>query len=98
MRDKRQKILEDPEAYRQSVIERKRPDDFDDLTEVEQEQILQNLESVVASINPQDLKLEIVELDRLIIQAKRLEQREVESKLVKLKQVLTDRGLFGDPK
>ncbi len=98
MRDKRQKILEDPEAYRQSVIERKRPDDFDDLTEAEQEEILQNLESVVASVNPQDLKAEIVELERLILQAKRLEQREVESKLVKLKQVLTDRGLFGDPK
>ena len=37
MRDRREKILDDPEAYRQEQIERRVPDDFDDLTEEEQQ-------------------------------------------------------------
>lgn len=98
MRDKRQKILEDPEGYRQSVINRRRPEDFDDLPETEQQQILDELESVVASVNPQDLREEIVQLERLVNYAKHLEEREIESKLVKLKQAITDEGLFTDPK
>ena len=36
-------------------------------------------------------------LNRLIDQAKQLEQREVESKLVKLKSVLSEQGFFSDP-
>jgi superfamily II DNA or RNA helicase len=98
MRDKRQKILEDPEGYRQSVISRKRPDDFDDLTEEEQEKILSDLESVVASVNPHDLREEIVQIERLVRLAKHLEEREIESKLVKLKEALTKQGVFNDPK
>ena len=39
MRDKRQRILEDPEKYRQEQIAKKLPDDFEDLTEEEQEEI-----------------------------------------------------------
>lgn len=98
MRDKRQKILDDPEGYRRSVISRKQPDDFDELTEADQQQILDELESVVASVNPQDLREEIVQLDRLVIYAKRLEAGEIESKLVKLKQAITEEGIFADPK
>ncbi|MCG8366324.1 MAG: DUF3883 domain-containing protein, partial [Pseudanabaenales cyanobacterium] len=98
MCDKRHKILEDPEGYRQSVISRRRPDDFDDLTESEQQQILEELESVVASINPHDLREEITQLERLVRLAKHLEEREIESKLVKLKNVITKEGLFTDPK
>ena len=98
MRDKRQKILEDPEGYRQSVISRKRPDDFEDLTEEEQEKILSDLESVVASVNPHDLREEITQIERLVRLAKHLEDREVESKLVKLREALTKQGVFNDPK
>src|ERR1700704_5153533 len=36
MRERRERILEDPEAYRQQQIERRVPEDFDDLTEEEQ--------------------------------------------------------------
>src|SRR5262245_23740338 len=36
MRDKRRKILEDPEGYRREQIERRLPDDFEDLPEDEQ--------------------------------------------------------------
>ncbi len=98
MKDRREKILEDPEAYRQQKINSKLPDDFDDLTEQEQQNILTNLENVVASIDPQDLRDEIVELTKLIRMALELETGEVESKLVKLKEVINKYRLFDDPK
>ncbi|MDX2242241.1 MAG: DUF3883 domain-containing protein [Leptolyngbyaceae cyanobacterium bins.302] len=98
MRDKRQRILEDPDGYRQNQINRRLPEDFDDLTEEDQERIISDLESVVASVNPHDLREEILQLNKLIGQAQHLEDREVESKLVRLKQLLKDEGLFQDPK
>ncbi len=98
MRDKRQHILDDPEGYRQEQIARKLPDDFDELPEDEQAEILDILEGAVASVNPADLRLEIARLTRLINEAKALEVREVETKLGKLRQTLTDQGVFADPK
>ena len=40
MQAKRAKILENPEAYRQEQLKKRLPDDFDDLPEEEQEEIL----------------------------------------------------------
>ncbi|MFH1743040.1 MAG: helicase-related protein [bacterium] len=96
MRDKRQKILDDPEAYRQEQIEKRIPEDFDDLPDDEREEILQKLEEIVASVDPAALKEEILQLGKLIQQALELEQREIESKLVRLREVITDRGVFED--
>ena len=96
MKLKREKILEDPEGYRQEQMLKRVPDDFEDLPEDEQQEILDNLESVVASINPDDLRDEIHELGILVTQACELERREVESKLTKLKDVITEEGLFSD--
>jgi superfamily II DNA or RNA helicase len=98
MRDKRQKILDDPEAYRQQQINKKLPEDYEDLPEEEQQQIADALEEVVASIDPANLKEEIFQIGKLIDQARLLEKREVESKLVKLREVLNDYGIFNDPK
>ena len=39
MRDKRQKILADPEKYRREQIEDRLPEDFDDLPEDERQEI-----------------------------------------------------------
>src|SRR5271170_2889866 len=97
MRDKRQKILADPEKYRKEQIEDKLPDDFDDLPEDEQMQIEATLEGVVASVDPAALREEIQDIGRLVEQAKALEGREVESKLVKLRKVLSDNNIFNDP-
>lgn len=94
MRDKRQRILDDPDGYRQEQISKKLPDDFEDLTEEEQQKIIGDLEAVVASIDPNDLRDEIVQINKLISQAQHLEKREIESKLVKLKDVITQRGIF----
>jgi len=98
MRDKRERILEDPEAYREEQIAKKVPEDFDDLPEDEQQKIVAALEEVVASVDPAALREEIVQLEKLIGQAKALEQREVESKLLKLRKVITEQGVFDDPK
>lgn len=96
MKDKREKILENPQAYRQEQINKKLPEDFDELTEQEQQEILNDLENVVASVDPQDLRDEIIELKKLIKMALALEEREIESKLVKLKEVINNYNLFED--
>lgn len=98
MKEKREKILADPLGYRQEQILKNVPDEFDDLPEDEQQDILASLESIVASVDPAALKEEILQLTKLIDQARLLEQREVESKLVRLKEVITERGVFQDPK
>ncbi len=98
MKGRREQILADPEKYRQDQIDRRLPDDFDDLTEEEQQEIVAQLEDVVASYNPIDLRAEIADLTSLIDRAKRLEQRGGESKLVKLRAILAEQGIFSDPK
>ena len=98
MKNKREKILADPEGYRQDQIARKLPEDFDDLPEEERGEITAQLEDVVASVDPIALREEILQLGKLIVQACELEEREVERKLVVLKSVLTKRGVFNDPK
>ncbi len=98
MRDKRQKILDDPVGYRQEQIAKRVPDDFDELEEEEQQSIIDELESVVISVDPSTLRDEIIEFNRLIALAQTLEAREIESKLVKLKELLTHQGVFADPK
>ena len=98
MKEKREKILADPEGYRRQQIERKIPEDFDDLPEEEQQEIISELEDVVASVDPVVLRAEIFELGKLIQQARALEKKEVETKLLKLKEVLTAQNFFKDPK
>jgi SNF2 family DNA or RNA helicase len=98
MRDKRQKILADPEKYRKEQIEDRLPDDFDDLPEDEQMEIEARLEGVVASIDPIALREEIQRLGKLVEHARSLEGREIESKLVRLRKVLSDNNVFNDPK
>jgi superfamily II DNA or RNA helicase len=98
MRDKRQRILADPEKYRREQIEDRLPEDFDDLPEDEQMEIEARLEGVVASVEPAALREEIQRIGQLVDQACVLERREIESKLVKLRKVLSDNNVFSDPK
>jgi superfamily II DNA or RNA helicase len=97
MQDKRQAILDDPAKYKRDQVEKKKPADFDDLPEAEQQKIIEDLESVVASVDPAALRAEILELEGLIKSAIELEGREVESKLSRLKDELVKRGIFDDP-
>jgi superfamily II DNA or RNA helicase len=98
MRARREKILADPESYRRDQIERRVPEDFDDLTEEEQQRILGQLEAEVLSADPAVLREEIARLTRLIDQARGLEGRDTQSKLIRLRAVLTEQGIFRDPK
>ncbi len=98
MRDKRRKILEDPERYRQEQIDRRLPDDFEDLTEEEQAKIVTSAEETVLAVDPMALREEIQRLDKLVDQARALEKREIESKLNKLKQVLNEQQILSDPR
>src|ERR1700730_10823165 len=82
MRDKRQKILADPEGYRRQQMINRLPDDFDDLPEDEQQKGFDDLEEVVASVNPAALRTEIMQPTKLIDQARLLEKQEVETKLL----------------
>ncbi len=97
MKARREEILEDPEAYRRQRIERRIPDDFDELPESEQAELLTRLEEEVLSVDPTALREDIVRLTALVRQAKDLEGRSVGTKLAKLKSVLTDHGVFDDP-
>ncbi|MBV8855356.1 MAG: DUF3883 domain-containing protein [Acidobacteria bacterium] len=98
MRNKRQRILDDPAGYREEQMARRVPEDFDELPEDEQQEILDKLEEIVASIDPIALRQEIRQLDDLIAKAAALEHREVESKLAKLREVITNEGIFKNPK
>ncbi len=52
MKEKRERILADPEGYRQQQIDKRLPDDFDDLPDEEQQEIIAELEDVVVSVRP----------------------------------------------
>ncbi|MEX2234021.1 MAG: helicase-related protein [Cyclobacteriaceae bacterium] len=98
MKIKREDILRDPEAYKQKQILNKLPENFEDLTDAEQQAIIESLEDAVITYDPNDLRIDIDKLSRLIDQAKQLEAREIENKIVRLKEVLTKQGVFSDPK
>src|SRR5215470_14844277 len=55
MKAKREQILKDPEKYRQEQIAKRLPEDFDELPEEEQQELIAELEDVVVSFNPDDL-------------------------------------------
>jgi superfamily II DNA or RNA helicase len=98
MRERRQRILEDPEKFRKQQIDKALPEDFDDLPDEEQQKILTDLENVVVSLDPAQLRSEIQELTALIDESRALERSEVESKMKKLREVLKEWGIFDDPK
>ena len=94
MRDKRKKILEDPRDYLRKQMEI--PEDLDDLPEDERDEYIEEIENAAISFDPTLLKEEILQIGRLIDQARALEHREIESKLVKLKNVLAEQEIFSN--
>lgn len=98
MQRRREEILKDPDKHRREQIAKRLPENFDDLPEEERQERMTDAENVVASVNPADLREEIATLRRLVAKAGTLEEREVESKLAKLKALLTSEGIFADRK
>lgn len=99
MKATRENILKDPEGYRQRQLNKKleKYEDFDELPEEEQAKILEQMEEIVADVDPIALKEDIAQLTQLIEHAQILETREIESKLATLKEQLTSQGVFKDP-
>jgi superfamily II DNA or RNA helicase len=95
MRDKRKKILENPREYLRKQLDI--PEDLDDLPEEEREEYIEAIENAAISFDPTVLKEEIQQINRLIDDARALEQREIESKLAKLKKVLAELNIFSEP-
>ena len=56
MCERREKILADPEKYRREQIEKRIPDDFEDLDEEDQQRIIAQLEDEVLSYDPAVLR------------------------------------------
>ena len=98
MKEKREKILRDPAAHRADQIQRKLPEDFEDLEEFDRQRIMDELEGAVVSVRPEDLHEEITQLNHLINIAKDLEAKGIETKLQKLRNLMMDKGFFTDPK
>lgn len=98
MRDRRQRILDDPEAYRQEQIDRRLPDDFEELTEDDRQKLIEDLEDEVLTIDPASLREEIGRLTNLIEHGEQLEVRNIQTKLQKLKAILDEEGIFDNPK
>lgn len=97
MKDKRQAILDDPQKYIDEQKRKQLPDNYEDLPDEEQQRIMADLEDFVMFFDPDDLREEIVKLADLINMAEALEAREVETKLARLKEEITQRGIFEDP-
>ncbi len=97
MKEKREQILKDPEKFRQEQIARRLPEDFEEWPEEEQQELIAELEDIVVSFRPEDLREEIAELNAIIRQAKGLEESEREVKVRRLKALLRDCGVFEDP-
>ncbi len=95
MRDKRRKVLENPREFLRKQLDI--PEDLDDLPEDERDEYIEQIENAALSFDPKVLRDEIQDIGRLINQARALELREVESKLVKLKSVLADNEVFANP-
>jgi SNF2 family DNA or RNA helicase len=71
MRDKRKKILDDPREYLRKQMEI--PEDLDELPEDEREQYVEDIENAAISFDPTVLKEDILQISRLIDQARALE-------------------------
>ncbi len=95
MREKRRKVLDDPRAFALKQLDI--PDDLDDLPEDEREAYLEQIENATLSVDPVVLREDIAQLGRLIEQACALEQREIESKLVRLRELLQKHEVLANP-
>ena len=86
MKEKRENILADPEGYRQQQINKRLPDDFEDLPEEEQQEIVSEAGRPGRLLRPGGVARGNPELGKLIQQACDLEKREIETKLVRLRE------------
>ena len=72
-------------------------EDLEELDEAEAEKIIEDIEEATLPIDRSILAEEIAVIDRLVVHGRQLEEREVSSKLQKLRSLLEDERVFSDP-
>ena len=75
-----------------------RLDEIDELPEDEVAQVEEEVEQASLPSERQAIQQEIETLRALVQRARALEEREMSSKLIKLREVLTNQNIFSDPK
>lgn len=95
-KERLEKRLSKPEPPQ--VFDEKKLEDLDELPDDEAARLLDEVEVASLSEDRDSIRQEIGEISKLIGQALVLEKREIESKLKKLHEVITDQNIFGDPK
>ncbi len=75
-----------------------RLEDLDELPEEEATRVEEEVEEVSLPAEGRLIRQEVEALRALVERARALEERETSSKLAKLRQVLTEQGLFEDPR
>ena len=95
-KERLEKRLNKPEPPQ--VFDERKLEDLDELPDDEAARLLDEVEVASLSEDRESIRQEIGEISKLIGQALVLEKREVESKLKKLHEEITDLNIFGDPK
>jgi superfamily II DNA or RNA helicase len=80
------------------AVDLSRLEDLDELPEEEAVRVEEEVEEASLPAESWAIRQETQTLRALVAQARALEEREVSSKLAKLRQVLTEQGLFEDPR
>lgn len=98
--ERRREKLEDQikKPWMQAGFDESKLEDLDELTEEETQKILDQIETASLGRDREQIQDEIDSLTSLIRQAEVLESREVESKLKRLKELLTQMDIFQNPK
>jgi superfamily II DNA or RNA helicase len=81
----------------ETLTDLSRLDEIDELPEDEVAQLEEEVEQVSLPSERQAIQQEIEALRALVQRARSLEEREMASKLIKLREVLTSQNIFGDP-
>jgi len=100
--ENRAKRLEDALKQAQELIrlappEVPDPEELEEMEESERDWLEQMLEAVTLAGNAEQVREEIAELKRLALQAKSVEDADVEAKLSRLKALLQQEGFFDQP-
>lgn len=82
----------------EAVADLSRLDEMDELPEDEVARLEEEVEQASLPSERQAIQREIEGLRSLVQKARALEEREMSSKLAKLREVLADQNIFGDPK
>lgn len=89
--------LERQRVIEQATYDERRLEDMEELTDEEVARLEEAIEEASLALDREQLERERSDLIPLIEHAKRLEESEISSKLVELREILTGQDVFADP-